>query len=253
MNRSPRVFPSSRSHAPAALAALLALARPASATEPSADARWPGWRGHGQGVVQGAKVPLEWSETKNVLWKTELPGRGHSSPIVWGDRIFVTTAIEGERGAGLAAHEASPARRHATSATPTRWATTAGTPSRSWPWTRRTGKIVWERTSWERRARRLAAQEGQLRLAHRGHRRRAGLRLLRHRGSLRLRLRGQPGLEVPPRGGGLGQRGPRHLSRPLQGPRHPPLRRGERRASRSSSASTGGRARRSGALPARWS
>ncbi|MFN0123933.1 MAG: PQQ-binding-like beta-propeller repeat protein [Blastocatellia bacterium] len=41
-------------------------------------------------------LPTEWSATKNIRWKAPLPGRGHSSPIVWGDRIFLTTAIEGE-------------------------------------------------------------------------------------------------------------------------------------------------------------
>jgi len=39
-------------------------------------------------------VPLTWSESKNLLWKTDLPGRGNSSPIVWGDRIFLTAASQ---------------------------------------------------------------------------------------------------------------------------------------------------------------
>ena len=46
--------------------------------------------------MDGTAVPLEWSETENVVWKTAIEGRGHSSPVVWGDRIFLTTAIEGE-------------------------------------------------------------------------------------------------------------------------------------------------------------
>ena len=45
------------------------------------------------GVAPDAAPPLEWSEDKNIRWKTELPGLGHSTPIVWGDRIFLTTAI----------------------------------------------------------------------------------------------------------------------------------------------------------------
>jgi len=57
---------------------------------------WPQWRGPGsQGISTEANVPTEWSSTKNVAWKTELPS-GHSSPIVWNDRIFVTAAIEGD-------------------------------------------------------------------------------------------------------------------------------------------------------------
>jgi len=54
---------------------------------------WPHWRGPSvQGIVEGKGYPDRWSETENVLWKVPVPGRGHSSPIVWGDRIFLTTA-----------------------------------------------------------------------------------------------------------------------------------------------------------------
>jgi len=54
---------------------------------------WPGWRGpHGDGVSEETDVPIRWSQTENVLWKTPIPGKGHSSPIAWGDRLFVTTA-----------------------------------------------------------------------------------------------------------------------------------------------------------------
>jgi outer membrane protein assembly factor BamB len=55
---------------------------------------WPQWRGPlATGVAPNAQPPIEWSETKNVRWKTALPGKGHSTPIVWGDRIYLTTAI----------------------------------------------------------------------------------------------------------------------------------------------------------------
>ena len=54
---------------------------------------WPHWRGPSlQGIVEGKGYPDRWSEKENVLWKVAVPGRGHSSPIVWGDRIFLTTA-----------------------------------------------------------------------------------------------------------------------------------------------------------------
>ena len=54
---------------------------------------WPRWRGpSGQGVVEGTGYPDTWSDTTNVRWKTAVPGSGHSSPIVWGDRIFLTTS-----------------------------------------------------------------------------------------------------------------------------------------------------------------
>ena len=61
------------------------------------DASWPQWRGpSGQGVSAEKNLPAEWTATKNIKWKTLIPGRGHSSPIVWGNRIFLTTAIEGD-------------------------------------------------------------------------------------------------------------------------------------------------------------
>ena len=55
---------------------------------------WAQWRGpHATGVSSTADPPLEWSETRNIRWKVEIPGRGSSSPIVWGDRVFVSTAV----------------------------------------------------------------------------------------------------------------------------------------------------------------
>jgi outer membrane protein assembly factor BamB len=56
---------------------------------------WTRWRGPtGQGLVAGSGYLDSWSATQNVLWKTPVPGRGNSSPIVWGDRVFLTTAEE---------------------------------------------------------------------------------------------------------------------------------------------------------------
>jgi outer membrane protein assembly factor BamB len=63
-----------------------------SATIPN----WPQWRGPGGlGISNEKNLPTEWSATKNIKWKTSIAGRGHSSPIVWGNKIFLTTAIEG--------------------------------------------------------------------------------------------------------------------------------------------------------------
>ena len=59
-------------------------------------ANWPQWLGpEWSGVSSESNLPLEWSPTTNIAWKTELPGRGHSSPVVWGNRVFLTAAIEG--------------------------------------------------------------------------------------------------------------------------------------------------------------
>ncbi|MCI0638237.1 MAG: PQQ-like beta-propeller repeat protein [Gemmataceae bacterium] len=73
------------------------LLSPAAYSGPGeADAlgNWSQWRGPlGTGVAPNANPPVEWSETKNIRWKTALPGKGHASPVVWGDRIFLLTAI----------------------------------------------------------------------------------------------------------------------------------------------------------------
>ncbi len=68
------------------------------ASDGEAASYWPRWRGpSGQGHANGGGYPDTWSATQNVLWKTPLSGRGNSSPIVWGDRIFLTTAHDGGR------------------------------------------------------------------------------------------------------------------------------------------------------------
>jgi outer membrane protein assembly factor BamB len=55
---------------------------------------WPAWRGpRGDGTSLEKNPPTRWSATENIVWKTPIPGLGHSSPIIWGDRIFLTTAI----------------------------------------------------------------------------------------------------------------------------------------------------------------
>ena len=57
---------------------------------------WPQWRGpEGSGISTEVNLPEEWSGTTNIKWKTPISGKSHSSPIVWGKKIFLTTAIEG--------------------------------------------------------------------------------------------------------------------------------------------------------------
>ena len=94
---------------------------------------WPQWRGPaGSGVAPESDPPTEWSETKNVRWKVAIPGRGHATPIVWGDRVYIQTAIPVE-------NEAQPAE--------------GKTDKKSRPYRfvllaldRRTGTAVWEQT-----------------------------------------------------------------------------------------------------------
>jgi outer membrane protein assembly factor BamB len=64
------------------------------------DKYWPQWRGpQADGVALFGDPPLEWSETKNIRWKIEVPGNGHASPIIWQNKIFILTAIESEKKA----------------------------------------------------------------------------------------------------------------------------------------------------------
>lgn len=89
---------------------------------------WPQWRGpSANGVAPGATPPLEWSESHNIRWKVPVPGRGSSSPIVWGDRVFVLTAVS-ESGA-----------------------TVPGVPHRFlvMAFDRQTGEVVWQKVARE--------------------------------------------------------------------------------------------------------
>ena len=88
------------------LVAIALLVQWASAQGVSDPRYWGQWRGpEANGVSRTANPPLEWSETQNIRWKIEIPGRGVGSPVVWEDRVFLTTAIP--NGVDIAAsHEA---------------------------------------------------------------------------------------------------------------------------------------------------
>ena len=78
---------------------MLALAWPAGA-----QTNWPWFRGaNADGMARGAVTPTTWNVEKveHVLWKKAIPGLGHSSPIIWGDRLFVTTAVNQRKTAPL--------------------------------------------------------------------------------------------------------------------------------------------------------
>jgi len=69
------------------VAVIIALSYPASAEN------WPMWRGpRRDGTSLEKDIPTQWSGTRNVAWKTAIPGKGHASPIVWNDRVFIVTA-----------------------------------------------------------------------------------------------------------------------------------------------------------------
>ena len=116
--------------------------------ESAAAGDWPQWRGpDGSGISNEKNLPSEWSPTKNIKWKTAIEGRAHSSPIVSGNRIFLTTAIEGAEvtGAKAAKHmlgdkefvhpdSVGANKKHA---------------FKVLALDRDSGKIVWQATAWE--------------------------------------------------------------------------------------------------------
>ena len=59
---------------------------------------WPAWRGPlVNGVAPHADPPVKWSKSENIKWKLDLPGQSNATPIIWGNRVFVITAVESER------------------------------------------------------------------------------------------------------------------------------------------------------------
>src|SRR5262249_7020138 len=92
---SPCVKPVFRRHWPRRMLSLLLTAFLQSAS-PSAPSDWPSFRGpRASGVADGHALAASWSleKNENVLWKTPIPGLSHSSPIVWGQKLFVTSAV----------------------------------------------------------------------------------------------------------------------------------------------------------------
>jgi outer membrane protein assembly factor BamB len=76
------------------LVGMLLLASMPRAQDAAAERFWHQWRGpYASGVSRSANPLLEWSEKTNIRWKVEIPGRGSGSPVVWGDRVFVLTAV----------------------------------------------------------------------------------------------------------------------------------------------------------------
>ena len=75
------------------VALLLATAQPVAA-QPAADQQWPQFRGPaGRAIADGAELPDSWSADENVTWAVTIGGTGWSSPIVWEDRVYLTSAI----------------------------------------------------------------------------------------------------------------------------------------------------------------
>ncbi len=96
---------------PFAAAAAFAAICHLSFGQPSDDAQhhWPAWRGpmH-NGFAPHGDPPTEWSEDSGVVWKSKIPGRGSATPIVWGDRVFVATAVPTDRTVAVAEDGTTP-------------------------------------------------------------------------------------------------------------------------------------------------
>jgi outer membrane protein assembly factor BamB len=83
-------------------------------------ADWPWWRGPNlNGVAVPQDVPISWSPTENIVWHVDVPGRGHSSPIVWDRRVFLTTADDEQQVQSILAYDRATGRQL--------WQTTAHT------------------------------------------------------------------------------------------------------------------------------
>ena len=104
---------------------------------------WPQFRGPAaSGVGDGTKTPVQWDAIKgvNIAWKTEIPGLANSSPIVWGDRVFITTAISSDTKQGFRTGlygDTDPVN----DSSPHKWKVLA--------LDKKTGKILWDRTAYE--------------------------------------------------------------------------------------------------------
>jgi outer membrane protein assembly factor BamB len=83
------------------IASFALLMSRATTAEAPGDNFWPQWRGPASnGVSTTAQPTTEWSETKNVRWKIDVPGRGAGTPIAWGDRLYLSTAVPADPAAG---------------------------------------------------------------------------------------------------------------------------------------------------------
>ncbi len=71
---------------------------------------WPWWRGPEFNGVARGDAPLTWSDKEHIAWKVQVPGKGHSSPVIWGDRIFLTTAVPTGKAPAAASATAAPAQ-----------------------------------------------------------------------------------------------------------------------------------------------
>lgn len=120
-------------------AGLLVLSAPAARPQETARFAWPSFRGPAaSGVADGQNPPTQWDlETGyNVQWRTPIPGLGHSSPVVWGDRIFLTTAVS---------DDPNPVFRYGTDGRQDRRSDRSRNAWYVYAIDRHSGEVIWER------------------------------------------------------------------------------------------------------------
>lgn len=124
--------------------AALSLSAAIAVTSAVSAENWPQWRGaNGQGISTETNLPTEWGTGKNIAWKTALP-HGYSSPVVWGDRIFLTSAIEGEAVPGVVPESVRINQPHPQSVAGDKKHTLKVLALDT-----KTGTIVWDQTAYE--------------------------------------------------------------------------------------------------------
>ncbi|HBY63528.1 MAG TPA: hypothetical protein DEH78_27195 [Solibacterales bacterium] len=104
---------------------------------------WPRWRGPFDNGAARGSAPWKWSDQENIAWKAAVPGKGHSSPVIWGGRLFITTAVPSDAAAPAQAPEPGGARGFGQGAQ-------GEQPEHKlmvMAYDRQTGKLLWERTA----------------------------------------------------------------------------------------------------------
>ena len=122
---------------------LVALALCIASAPAAYSQNWPSFRGqNGAGVSDAHALPATWDTEKsiNVLWKTPIPGLGHSSPVVWGDRVFVTTAVSSAANSQFV---------HGLTDTPASADDTSKQSFRVYCLDKNTGRVIWEKAIYE--------------------------------------------------------------------------------------------------------
>ena len=151
---------------------------------------WPSFRGpNASGVADGEPTPVKWNAAtgENILWKTPIAGLAVSSPIVWGDRVFVSTAVSSDPTAGIRTglygdvEPANDVSKHS-------WRLLA--------LDKNTGKVLWDRVAHEGMPKTKRHPKSSQASRDAGDRRTPRDRVVRIGGALRLRHRRQAALEA---------------------------------------------------------